>query len=301
MKLHIIIDFMHIYYKYFFQLKEGKIKHLSSIINGEERDTSLVYYTLRDIENIRKGLEKLGHNVTMSICFDMKSKRREQDAEYKADRPNNLGSDDFNNIDIIEELLGKVGYNTYRFEGYEADDIVNYLIRNYSQDYEYSIIYTNDKDLLINIKDNVGVMRFKQYKGYTQVDIKNYEEYLEKEFKVFIPYNMLGLYLSSAGDSADKIKGIHKFGPKAFSKLLTKVMSTCTVDMKSCGDYKQLEKVVEECSKYLTEEQFIQLKDSFKLVSNIELSCEVKEPSKKDTEELRKSTYELIGFNSLVQ
>ena len=46
MKLHIIIDFMHIYYKYFFQLREGRIKRLSAPIdwNGTviEKDTSLI-------------------------------------------------------------------------------------------------------------------------------------------------------------------------------------------------------------------------------------------------------------------
>lgn len=163
---------MHIYYKYFFQLRENKIKRLSSTIDGEERDTSLVYYTIRDIENIRKNLEGLGHDLTMSICFDMKSKRKDQDAEYKSGRANSLDDGDFGNLIVIEAMLKDAGYNVYKFEGYEADDIVNYLIRQYSNEYEYNIIYTNDKDLLINIKDNVGVMRFKQYKGYTQVEKK---------------------------------------------------------------------------------------------------------------------------------
>lgn len=301
MRLHIIVDFMHIYYKYFFQLKEGKLKHLSSIIDGVEYDTSLVYYSIRDIEGIRKSLEKLGHEVTISICFDTKSKRKETDENYKSDRPNNLGESDFDNLVAIQDLLETVGYNTYKVEGYEADDIVNYLIRKYSNNYDYNIIYTNDKDLLINIKDNVGVMRFKQYKGYTQVDINNYETYLEQEFKVFIPYNMLGLYLASVGDSADKIKGIHKFGPKAFSKLLTKVMSTSKVDMKTCGDYTELKKIIEECSEHLKTEQFEQLNNSFDLVCNIELNEDIKEPCKKDNYQSRSEAYGVYSFNSLVQ
>lgn len=301
MRLHIIIDFMHIYYKYFFQLRENKLKRLSSTIDGVEYDTSLVYYSIRDIEGIRKSLEKLGHEVTISICFDTKSKRKEANNDYKADRPNNLGESDFDNLVVIQDLLRAVGYNTYKVEGYEADDIINYLVRKYSDNYDYNIIYTNDKDLLINIKDNVGVMRFKQYKGYTQVDINNYEPYLEQEFKVFIPYNMLGLYLASVGDSADKIKGIHKFGPKAFSKLLTKVMSTSTVDMKACGNYGELKKIIDECSKYLTSEQFEQLIDSFNLVSNIELDEDIKEPCKVDSYQSRAKAYEVYSFNSLVQ
>lgn len=111
---------------------------------------------------------------------------------------------------------------------------------------------------------------------------------------------MLGLYLSSAGDSADKIKGISKFGPKAFSKLLTKVMSTCNVDMATCGDYKQLEKVIKACEQHLTHEQFEQLNNSFKLVSNLDLDVEVKRPDSKSTEELRRITYEKLQFYSLI-
>lgn len=308
MKLHIIVDFMHIYYKYYFQLREGKIKRLSAPIdwNGTviEKDTTLIYYPLRDIEGIRKSLENIGHNVTMSICFDMKSHRKDEDvvggAEYKAGRQKVLTDDDHKNIDFIYKLLEQAGHNTYKIEGYEADDLVNYLVRNYSKDFEYTIIYTNDKDLLVNISDNVGAMRFKQYKGYTQVDKNNYEQYLENEFGVFIPYNAIGLFLSTAGDSADHIKGINKFGKVAFKKLITKVAAKNDIDWSKCGDYNELAKVVAMCEEFLTPEQFEELKISFALVSNLEVIENVEAPTRISTQELREKAYMPYKMISLI-
>jgi 5'-3' exonuclease len=308
MNLHIIVDFMHIYYKYFFQYKEGKLGRLSAPIdwNGTviEKDTTLIYHPLRDIESIRRDLENRGHDVTLSVCFDMPSHRKDEGVaggdEYKSGRQKNLRDEDHQNIRFIEEMLQSAGYNTYRFDGYEADDIVNKLVREYSNDFDYTIIYTNDKDLLININSKVGAMRFKQYKGYTQVDINNYETYLENEFGVFIPYNSLGLYLSSAGDNADHIKGIKGFGKAAFKKLITKVAAKNEIDWTKCGDYDELAKIIPLCEEFLTAEQYTQLQQSFALVANLEILEDLKAPTSKSTKILREKTYMPYKMISLI-
>ena len=308
MKIHMIVDFMHIYYKYFFQLREGKIKRLSAPVNWNgtiiEKDTTLIYYPLRDIENTRKGLESLGHDVTVSVCFDMPSHRKDEGVvggeEYKSGRQKNLNDEDLKNINFIQNLLSRAGHNTYRIEGYEADDIVSYLCRQYADEFDYNIIYTNDKDLIVNVSDKVGVMRFKQYKGYTQVDKNNYEAYLEPEFKTFVPYNALGLYLASVGDTADRIKGIHKFGPKAFSKLITKVSAKYDVDWSVCGNYDELSKIVDKCEEFLTPEQFEQLKNSFVLVANLQIFEDIQFPYSKSTQEKREEAYGEYNMISLI-
>jgi len=309
MNLHIIVDFMHIYYKYFFQNSEGKLSKLSAPVNWKgtviEKDTTMIYYPLRDIEGIRKNLESLGHTVTMSICFDSKSHRKDEGTEsandYKAGRTHALTDIDHENIDFIQKLLDKAGHNTYKIDGYEADDIANYLSKKCMNNYDYTVIYTNDKDLIVNVNEKVGVMRFKQYKGYTQVDMSNYEVYLEQEFGVFIPYNALGLYLSTVGDNADNIKGIHKFGKVAFKKLITKVAASNDIDWKKCGDYNELAKVLEYCGKELNEEQCKQMVESFAMVANLKLNSElVAEPTKHSTQELRESTYSELAMLSLI-
>lgn len=309
MKLHIVIDFSHIYYKYYFRLKSGygNIKRLTAPVdwNGTviEKDVSLIYYPMRDIENIRKQLELSGHDVTMSICFDMPSQRKndETGSEYKSNRVHRLTDEDHKNIQFIEKTLNKAGHNTYRIEGYEADDLVNYLANTYADEYEYTIIYTNDKDLFVNINDKIGVMRYKTNTGeYSQVDKNSYERYLEPEFKTFIPYNLIGLYLSTVGDKSDNIKGIEKFGPKAFEKLLKNIDNKYHPDYTKCGDYTELSKIVDMCKEFLTEEQFVQLQESFSLVANVQVIDDLAVPNRKSTEELRKEAYMPMKMISLI-
>lgn len=308
MRLHAIIDFMHIYYKYYFMLKSGKLKRLSAPLdwNGSviEKDTTLIYYPLKDIEGIRRGFELQGHQVTMSICFDMPSHRKDDGVTggdgYKSGRKKNLTEEDHKNIQFIQSLLEQAGYNTYRYEGYEADDIVNYLIRKHANEFDGNIIYTNDKDLLVNIKDNVAAMRFKALQGYSYITKETYEKYLEEEFGVFIPYNSLGLYLSTVGDSADKIKGITKFGKVAFKKLITKISAKNNIDWSICGDYDELLKILPMCEEFLKPEQYQELVDSFHLVANLELIDEITAPTKQSSTELRTKAYEQYKMVSLI-
>ena len=87
------------------EVQEGKLKRLSAVVNNngvdEEVDTTLIYYPLRDIEGIRKGLEQLGHEVVISVCFDMPSKRKESDNDYKSGRVHRLGDSDHHNLDPL--------------------------------------------------------------------------------------------------------------------------------------------------------------------------------------------------------
>ena len=305
MRLHVIVDFMHIYYKYFFQMRDGRLKKLTSVVNmngtNVEIDTSLIYYSLRDIEGLRRQFEELKHDVTISVCFDSPSIRHEENAEYKSTRKKVLTDDNFRDLKIINELLIKAGYNTYKHDGIEADDLVNKLISEFKDNFDYSIIYTNDKDLLINICDNVGCMRFKATKGYSRVEKSTYEQYLENEYGVFIPYNALGLFLASVGDTADDIKGINKFGKVAFKKLITKISCTHNIDWSQCGDYNKLEEVIKYCKEVLTDEQYQQLKDSFELVRNTNINFDIMYPSNKTSEEKRTQAYTEFNMVSLIK
>ena len=258
MRIHVIVDFMHIYYKYFFQLREGRMKRLTAPIEWKgtviEKDISLVYYPLRDIEGIRNKLEVAGNEVTMSICFDSPSHRKDEGVEggeaYKATRKSSLSEVDFENIELIKKMLKEAGHNTYKMDGYEADDIVNKLVREFKDSFDITGIYTNDKDLLINVCDNVTVMRF-------------------------------------------------KFGPKAFSKLLTKVVAKNHIDTTTCGNYGKLHEVVKLCAEFLTPEQYKQLEVAFGLVSNIEM-FEIAPPTERSTREKREQVYNKYKMISLI-
>lgn len=307
MDIHIIIDFMHIYYKYYFQLKAGRIKRLKTAIDWKgttiEKDMSLIYYPLRAIEGIRSQWESNENKVTISICMDSPSKRAELEGgeEYKANRQKTLSDTDYENIEYLLGLADKAGHNLYKYDGYEADDIVNYLVRHYKDEYDFTIIYTNDKDLLINIGDTVGVMRFKQGHGYDSVGVKNYEHYLKSEFKASIPYNMLGLFLASVGDSSDRVHGINKFGAKSFEKMLNQLLEKHPeIDTAKCGDYEYLKEISVHCAEILKPEQYKELQIGLQLVSNMDMSEDVPKPTKVSTSELREAAYLPYQMYSLI-
>lgn len=302
MVVHIIVDFMHIYYKYFFQMQSGRLRKLSYINeDGVEIDTSLIYYSIKDIEGIRKQMEGLGHDVTISVCFDSRSDRKDDNSEYKSKRVSRLNDQNISDLEIIQELLSKAGYNTYKIDGCEADDIAASLADDKDNRFQYSIIYTNDKDLLQSVSQKTGVMRFKQSKGYTPVDHNNFSEYVSNEMGVYIPYNMIGMYLATVGDSSDNVAGIRKFGKKAFSDFIPKVTKLANengIRLEDCGKPEVLKGLALLTRGILNEEQFKQLIDSILLVAR--RTIELEAPINKSSIDKRQIAYCKYGMTSLI-
>lgn len=312
MKVHAIVDYSFLYYKYTFQLDSGKVKRLT--FNepncAEEKDISQMYYSIKEIEGFRKNLEKYGHDVTVSVCFDMPSDRKvvaegASDSEieaannYKSNRIKRLTDTDFENMQIVESMLSQAGYNTYRIVGAEADDLISSLVYFYREKFDFTVIYTPDADLLINIQPGVGAMRYKTGKGYQQVDINNYEEYLSNEFKCYIPYNALMLFKATCGDSSDKIAGIKKFGPKAFDKLVS-YLNTKGIDWSDCNKYNTVFNVIQSCKGYLSDEQIQQATESLSLVRPMVFEAkDLGEPVKTSTKEQRVQAYSRYCMVSL--
>ena len=308
--IHNIVDYSPLYYKYMFQMKAGRMRKLNVEVdtpNGkEELDISIIYYTIKEIEGFRRKLEKMGYEVITSVCFDMPSKRKEKALEttgqaYKGGRKNKLGEDDFKKIDIAKELLEKAGHNVYMEEGYEADDLIEHLTKQYKDEFYGTIIYTNDKDMLTNIDDFVTVRRYKTNNGWTTVNKENYEQYVSKEMKCRVPYNALGLFLATVGDKSDNIPGIFRFGPKAFDTLIDTLDEKYDINWEECGDYDKLKEVFSLCQEVLTPEQFEQARDSFNLVKPIKLDIEVPKPKSKSTKEKRESSYMKYNMKSIIE
>lgn len=301
-KYHLIVDFQYIYYKNFFNLKSGKLRRLSYNIDGRKVDTTFLYYCLREIEAFRKDKERFGE-VTVSICFDSKSERRDEDSDYKADRPNNLQAEDFDNIERIKDTAAKIGYNVYKVEGKEADDLVYSLAKDYRDDFDYTFIYTPDKDLLVNVGPNVGVMRYKavHHREYP-VDLTNYENYLSAEFKCQVPYNAILLLLCTVGDHSDGVKGIPGFGASRFDKFITHLRESRCV-------FKDMHKAERVAEVLKANEQYLQ---TAKCPNALEAALESLElvksryieglgvPTKSDTDDRRREVYTYYGMKSLV-
>lgn len=316
MNIHAIVDYSFLYYKYKFQLDSGKMKRLTApvVVDGvdTEKDVSQIFYSIKEIEGFRRTLEKAGHSVVISVCFDMPSSRKDtnEDAtdseneaasKYKSNRVKRLTDEDFDNIMLAEEMLSDAGHNTYRITGYEADDIVAHLVDKYSDSFDYSIIYTPDADLLAHVGPKVGASRYKVYKGYTSVDVNNFSEYLSAEMKCRLPYNALMLFKCTCGDTSDQIAGIRKFGPKAFDKLID-YLDEKGVTWEYRGSYKETLDLLEVSRGYLTEDQVRQALESLSLVRPMMVEDgTLADPIKVSNKLLRMESYMRYAMASLVE
>lgn len=313
MLVHLLVDYSFLYYKYKFQLENGYMKRLTTPLEWHgtviEKDVSQIYYSMREIEKFRRQLEQVGHNVIVSVCFDMPSARKEMiagdseaSAKYKSNRVKHLSDEDFENIRFVQSLLDKAGYNTYRFDRYEADDIIAHLVNEYKDAFDYNVIYTPDLDLLVHISDKVGVSRYKAKSGYGAVDMKNFSSYIGAELKCNMPYNALTLYKATVGDKSDCIDGIKKFGPKAFDKMVA-ALTARGVDWSQLGDWRNTEKALQLAldSGIITDDQFKQASESLSLVRPMAFDDGVvAEPVKHSTRELREAAYTPVNMKSLI-
>ena len=271
-----------------------------------EKDISQVYYALREMEGIRKRLEYGGNDVTVSICFDSKSNRKDQGTSeskaYKANRENKLNSDDFDNIDLVRQMLTEAGYNTYKLEGIEADDIIYNLVSKYKDSFDYTMIVTCDLDIGVNIQGSVGLYRFKSTSGYSAIDEAHFNEVVDAELKCHVPYNAIMLYKCTVGDKSDNIAGIKRFGPSAFNKLVDYLGSFDDIDWNGLRTKEKVAEILDKCGGYFTDEQMTQAKESLELVAPILISsADIPFPAKKSSRELREEAYMKLNMQSLVE
>ena len=308
--IHLIIEYSFLYYKYLFAIESGKLPRLFNTenIDGKivERDVSQIYYSLREIEGFRKDLESKD-DVVVSVCFDMPSDRKKSDTEeakkYKSNRTKTLSNVDFENISIVKSILDEAGYNTYRYNGYEADDLIYYLINTYKDKFSLTVIVTPDTDVLMNVQTDVIAYRYKSRKGYTTVSITNFSEYLSEEFKYNIQYNNLQLYKSTVADTRDNISGIKGFGAKAFNNLVNYLMG-CGIKWSLCGNYNATVSILNKLEEtgYLKASKIEEARKSLELVKpkDIDNNLNIPEPISNSTSDKRYNAYMKYNMMSLV-
>jgi len=275
MMVHIIVDFQHLYYKYKFSLEK---RRLPRVINSE-RDYSIIYYVIDELERIRQD----NAGALMSVCFESNS-NYDKPSEYKKGRVNKLGEEDRADIELIQRVLRDAGYNIYVKDGYEADDLIGNLVRMYGERFDETLIYTPDADMLAYVNEKVRLMRHKIGLGYAAIGMHNFERYVSKEFKSCVPYNAVMLYKATVGDKSDNIKGIPMFGPKAFDKLV-EYLNGVGVDWAAAASYCYTHTLLEVAREYLGDKGLAQAKKSLELVRLREF--EIEEPKIESSAEAR--------------
>lgn len=293
----------YMFYRYKYIIESGRIKRLTTVVDGEVMDVSYLYYTLKSIESEIAKFN--GDDLTVSICVDSHSSRKEENTDYKSNREGRLTDSDHINLKLIENTLRDVGYNVYKEYGAEADDIINGLVKNYHKDFDMTYIYTPDADILVNLKDDVHIYRFKtSTREHTLVTPENFSELLSKELNCDMPYNALVLYKALCGDKSDKIAGIRGYGAKSFDKLIKELRDE-NFNFKLLSSYNNVETVIHMKEFTITggdKDKLKQALDSLLLVRSHDTEIANIRPVKNDNiEENKKRIYgEKYKFSSLI-
>lgn len=186
--------------------KEGNKKVLSWVVDGEKFNTSALYGILRLFKTFN-----IHDNVV--FCFDsVKNLRKDIDKNYKRSRVKQ-GNEYYDQVNSFYKMLQLSGFTCLMEEGYEGDDLINKVVKDNYNKYDYIGVVSNDKDLTHLIDDKVFWLNALRTKG----DIHRWN--YEKELKV--PYNTIILYKALVGDMSDEYKGVDGFGDKSFSKLVS--------------------------------------------------------------------------------
>ena len=87
------------------------------------------------------------------LCFDSPNFRKKLESSYKSGRSHNAVA--ISQIEALYEYLSYCGFSCYKCDGYEADDIIDWVIDTFKEKYSPIIIVGNDMDLAHSIRPNV--------------------------------------------------------------------------------------------------------------------------------------------------
>jgi DNA polymerase-1 len=203
-----LIDGYNLIYQAYYAFKNRPL------FNPEGRNSSAIFGFFRSFFAVKR--ERNPSHVAVIFDSKVKTFRHIEYEPYKAQRdatPEELHVQ----IDVIEEMLKKLGISLLRCDGFEADDLIATLALQCKKENLHCYIISKDKDVLQVVGDNTVVLRQQKGQG-------GFEEWGRAEV-----YNHLGVYpeqlvdyLALIGDQSDNVPGVQGIGPKTAVKLLSK-------------------------------------------------------------------------------
>lgn len=133
------------------------------------------------------------------LCFDSPTFRKQKMPEYKSARAHSSVA--ISQIEILYEYLSLCGVACYKFDGYEADDIVEWAVDENWLKYDNIVIVGNDMDLCHSIRPNVI---FRSCRSDMNLVKRSSFPYAIKK-DVYIPYNMISAYKCLCGCPSDSV------------------------------------------------------------------------------------------------
>ncbi len=155
----------------------------------------------------------------VAIAFDLKAPtfRHKMYDGYKANR-HGMPPELAQQIPVLKELLGALGYKIIQLEGYEADDILG-TVAGMCGENDECFIATGDRDSFQLVRNNVTVLLPHTKMGRTQTEVYD-------EARILADYGVTPLQMidikALQGDASDCIPGVAGVGPKTAGDLIQK-------------------------------------------------------------------------------
>ena len=224
-------------------------------------------------------------------CWDMGSStfRTEKFDGYKANRES-APEDLIPQFSLIKDVLEAFDVPNIGLTGYEADDCIGTLAREYSESMSVYIL-TGDHDMLQLVSDQVNVIIMKKGHGNYAV----YSPAVLLEEKGLTPEQFIDLK-GLMGDTADNYPGVKGIGEKTATKLITEYGSVEGI----LENLSALSKSVR--SKIEAELEMLHLsRDLARIRCDVPISCDLDSCIWEVNLEAVRSKFEELEFQSLMK
>ena len=210
---------------------------------------------LRTIESLSKS-----YNAERAIvCFDFGKSyyRMELLDTYKGNRVKPQEEEEQKHYEeffaCLNAIPNMLPYQTLKFRGLEADDIITFLTQNISPNFEHTWIISSDRDMYQLLSDNVSIFNIFSKK---EIDIAYFLETYSLAPEEYLFSRIL------EGDKSDNILGVEGIGPKRAQQLAKeyKTLDKLLNSLPLKGKSKYISNLNGSKDKLLVNEQLISLK-----------------------------------------
>lgn len=209
---------------------------------------------LRTIESLSKS-----YNAERTIvCFDFGKSyyRMELLDTYKGNRTKPQEEEQKHYEEFfacLNDIPNMLPYQSLKFRGLEADDIITFLTQNISPNFEHTWIVTSDRDMFQLLSDKISIFNIFSKK---EIDIAYFLETYNLKPEEYLFSRIL------EGDKSDNILGVEGIGPKRAQQLAKeyKTLDTLLTSLPLKGKSKYISNLNASKEKLLINEQLISLK-----------------------------------------
>ncbi len=192
---------------------------IPDLTNSEGLHTNAIYGFINILLKILD--EEKPDYLTVAFDVNKPTFRHDMFAEYKGTRKS-MPPELREQVPMIKEVLEAMGVLILEKPGYEADDVLGTLAKNYEKEGVEVSLVSGDRDMLQLASDKIKIRIPKTNRGTTIIEDYNTAEVIEK-YQV-TPQQIIDLK-GLMGDTADNIPGVPGIGEKTATKIIVSYSS----------------------------------------------------------------------------